>query len=80
MRNLRISEANNGYVLSHDVEIEDNVWVEELEVVEEVDDENDLFRKLLTKVAEHFGINYDEFSHNNLNISFDRKGHKVGQT
>jgi len=77
MRELKIVEANNGYILSHDVEQDENVWIEEIDVVEETDDTNDLFRRLLEKVAEHFGMQYDKFSSENLNITFDKKGHKV---
>ena len=77
MRELKIVEANNGYVLSRDVEQDENVWIEEIDVVEETDDTNDLFRRLLEKVAEHFGMQYDKFSSENLNITFDKKGHKV---
>jgi len=77
MRELRISEANNGYVLSYDIEQDENVWTEEIEVVEEIDDENDLFRRLLEKVAEYFGMEYNKWGSENVNITFDRKGHKV---
>ena len=77
MRELRISEANNGYVLSHDVEMDENVWEEETTVIEERDDTNDLFKRLLEAVAEHFGMVYNKYGSNNLNITFDRKGHKI---
>ena len=77
MLELRISTANNGFILYSKVETEDNVWVEEMEVVEETNDEHDLFRRMLEKVAEYFGITYNKYGHDNINITFDKKGCKV---
>ena len=74
MRGLRIVEGNNGYALYYE---EENVWTEEFEVVEETDDINETFRVLLERVAERFGMSYDKFSSTNLNVTFDKKGHKV---
>lgn len=72
MQDLNIKSVNNGYQL---------VWRGdeiEIQVIENINDnDEETMTRMLTAVAEHFGYNYDKFSDKNLNISFDKKGHKV---
>lgn len=78
MRELKIIEANNGYILSSMILIDDDGELELFqEVIEERDDTNELFRRLLERVAAYFGMEYNKFGSDNLNITFDKKGHKV---
>ena len=77
MRELTIKEATDGFVLMYDVEVRDDVWETEYIPVEDTGDDNDLLRRMLEKVAEHFGMHYDKWGHGNINITFDKKGHKV---
>uniref|UniRef100_A0A6M3XWF0 Uncharacterized protein n=1 Tax=viral metagenome TaxID=1070528 RepID=A0A6M3XWF0_9ZZZZ len=67
-RKLIIIEAYNGYILQR------GGGVDEIVVVEERDDTNHLFRRLLEAVAESFGMEYNPFSDKNLNITFDKVG------
>lgn len=84
MTKIQIESIENGYILSWYEDEEDvngNVVKEEKkEVVEELDvleGENETMVRLLTRIAEHFGITYDKYKENNLNIAFDKKGHKL---
>ena len=79
MNNLTIKQADNGYILEYEIDSGTegrHDWVEK-HVVVEVGDEDDDFTKLLYAVAEHFGYTYNKFSPNNLEINFNKKGHKV---
>ena len=77
MRELKIVEAENGYILSFDVLMDEDGHVELCQsVIEENGDTNDLFRRLLETVAEHFGMEYNKWKSDNLNITFDKKGHE----
>lgn len=76
MWKLRIEKIENGYILSHDEEVEDNVFETMKEVIEEEDDEKVAMKRLLEKVAEFFGIQYDKYAEKNLNITWDKKGHR----
>ena len=77
MRELKIVEAENGYILSFDVLMDEDGRMELCQnVIEENGDTNDLFRRLLENVAEHFGMEYDKWKSDNLNITFDKKGHE----
>ena len=77
MRELKIVEAENGYILSFDVLMDEDGRMELCQnVIEENGDTNDLFRRLLENVAEHFGMEYNKWKSDNLNITFDKKGHE----
>jgi hypothetical protein len=39
--------------------------------------EKETLQLLLYRIAEEFGFGYDKFSKENINITFDKKGHKV---
>ena len=75
MRELKIIESMNGYVLIYDIKEDDFTETFYLPV-EDMGDEKDCLKRLLEAVADHFGFNYDRFRPNNLNITFDKEGHK----
>ena len=80
MIELKIVWAENGYILDYEEEIEEGVKVIRHAVIEDFDGfegQQDCMKRMLERVAEHFGYSYDKWSDKNLNISFDRKGHKV---
>jgi hypothetical protein len=65
---LSIMQVNNGFLL------EDSFGIT---VIEDDLNAEDTMCRLLTKVAECYGYSYDKFSSTNLNVSFDKPGHKV---
>lgn len=75
---LTIETCDNGYIL---------MWREEDEkgepcfckkVIEGAeDDEKETMKRVLYAIAEHLGVNYDKWSGENLNIAWNKKGHKV---
>lgn len=66
---ITIEQVENGYILFfHDEEQTKKVVC--------ADDEQADLKKLLYEVAECFGEPYDKYSETNVNITFDRKGHK----
>jgi len=78
MWELKIEKIENGYILSHDEEIEDGKFKTAKEVIEEKgDDEKEAMTQLLEKVSEYFGVQYDKFAADNLNVTWDKKGHKL---
>ena len=77
MRKIEVfGTHNDGYIIKYQ-EVVDEDETEDIYLAFNGDDEKESMIKLLTAIAEHFGFVYDKFSPNNLNITFDRKGHKV---
>jgi hypothetical protein len=74
---LKIEEVNNGYILSHEAEIEDGKFKVLKDVIEEERDEKETIKRLLEKIAEYFGVHYDKYAKDNLNILWNKKGHKL---
>lgn len=82
---IEIKKVGNGYVIKsffwHDTsERGDMIIREEVEVIEEEageEAENESLKRLLERIAELTGYQYDKFGKENLNITFDKKGHKV---
>lgn len=77
---ITIKQANNGFIIEHeeDWSTEDKKDIRiEKEVIEDNDDDNESMKNLLIKVAEHFGVSYDKWGEENINITFDRKGYKL---
>jgi hypothetical protein len=80
---IEIRKVDNGYILSETNLYEINekgvkVYNTNTEVIEEDDDgEKACLKKLLERIAETCGYDYDKFGLENLNITFDKKGHKV---
>ena len=42
-----------------------------------MDEDKIVFGKLVYILANKLGINYDKFGSENINITFDKKGHKI---
>lgn len=71
MYELHITKVDNGFVLEGD-ELD--------EVIEFGDGENgekEALTKLFHQIAEYFGVMYDGFSKENLNIKWDQKGDEI---
>ncbi|MBI4599780.1 hypothetical protein HY732_02565 [Candidatus Uhrbacteria bacterium] len=74
MIKLTIEEVENGYILSsRDSDGEE--WKKL--VLSDPSDDREGLKELLAEVANYFGERYDKFGSENLNITFDRKGHKA---
>ena len=80
---ITIKRVDNGFLLTAPANSEDETATENIveflnrEVSTEEEDEQNTVKRMLTKVAEYFGYNYDKWSKTNLKISWDDKGHKV---
>ena len=81
MRKLTIEKVENGYILSWCSEVEDGIFEESKKVIFATEytegEEREGIKKLLIEVAEFFGEQYDKWSSENLDITFNRKGHKA---
>jgi len=80
MHDVKITKADNGFVMVHSEEIEDGIERSITEVIACYGDERRTMTQLLLWMGQHFGsmdIVYDKFGKDNLRISWDRKGHKV---
>ena len=76
MRELKIIWCENGYMLSHEEEIDDGIMRTVNIVIEDNENDKECMKRMLMAVAEHFGEMYDKFAPDNLEISFTRAGHK----
>jgi len=81
---LKIEKTNNGFILIWEEEWEDGTPHVTKEVIEENDLENSFIdsekvtmSKLLERVSDFFGITYDKWSKENLNIKWNKRGHKT---
>lgn len=80
---MEIAQTDNGYILqeyfwedstkSGEKIIGSNTFVFE----EDYNDDKKSLIDLLFKVAETLGFSYDKYGKENLNITFDKKGHKL---
>lgn len=77
MWELKIEKINNGFILSYEAESDEDKIEIVREVIEECDDENETMTRLLERVGEYFGSHYDKYAENNLNITWNKKGHKL---
>jgi hypothetical protein len=93
MQTTTIKKLDNGYLINSEWEINDDngkrIRENEFFVVEEVYDkeleeeyktldiEKIAFCKMVEKIAGTFGFSYDKFGAENLNISFNKPGHKL---
>ena len=77
MWKIEIEKSDKGYILSRKEEIEDGTFRTEKEVIEENDTEKKTMSRLLYRIAEFFGDNYDKYGKENLKISWNKKGSKV---
>jgi len=76
---INIKRVNNGFLV-HVPSIGDEI-LDDNYVIEQEDDTAESERKalkgLLENIANNIGFPYDKFSSNNLEITFDKKGHKI---
>jgi len=77
MRELKIIESGGGYVLVFDYWETDDRMETDYIPIEDFAGEEDCLKRMLLAVADHFGFHYDRYGRENINITFDRKGHKV---
>jgi hypothetical protein len=83
---MNIKKIKNGFIVEMHSDEESLPVIEVIEEIETASD-GELFRtndeekmalgKLLIRVAEYFGMQYDKFSNNNLSITFNKKGGKL---
>ena len=77
---IKIKHIENGFIVVYD---DFNINDEKIEVetvFEDIDIDDDkkvCMTRLLYFIAEHYGHQYDKWAKNNLNITWDKKGHKV---
>jgi hypothetical protein len=77
MNELNIVKAYNGYILSW-LEEDESKKIKQIQQVIEEDMDNEAgMINLLTTIAEHFGYCYNKYGQNNLDINFNKKGHKL---
>lgn len=79
MMNIEITHAENGYMVEYESSIRsDNGQIEKtFFVFEYADDAKLALTRLFEWMAERDGYGYDKFGTENLNITWDKKGHKV---
>ena len=73
-----IKKVDNGYILETptDTDERDGQYTS-YEVVECNGDEKETMTRLLEAVADYFGEGYNKFAKDNLNLTWDKPGHKV---
>ena len=79
MRELKIIESSDGegYVLVSEYwETEDRKETD-YKPIQDTNGELDCLKRMLEAVADHFGFKYDKWCRENINITIDKKGHKV---
>lgn len=83
MTKFTIEKVNNGFIIRDYIYVDDNEdgspkFEENVEVIEteSLDDKEEL-EKMLSIIAEKLGYQYDKWSEENLNIQFNKKGHKL---
>ena len=80
---IQVKKADNGYVVCEKrLETEEDGrehWEEEVFVFDDKkeDGEHEAMKDMLLKVAELCGEFYEKYGSENLNINWDKKGHKL---
>jgi len=74
-----IEKTDNGYVVSYKVDMDGEYYKTEKQVFEEESEgfEKTAMTKLLFWIADYFGFHYNKFEAENLDIKWDKKGHKI---
>jgi len=76
----RIKKVNNGFIVSYPEEQEEGMPEIKEEVFEDKDssqwDEREVLADVFVWMADHFGFQYNKWKDNNLNIQWNKKGHK----
>ena len=84
-RLIEIGKVLNGFIVKHYIYEDDDekgnkLYTECEEVIEEEEKDNSdklALKELLFKVAHLCGYQYDKYGEENLEINFDKKGHKL---
>jgi len=78
---LLITDVQNGYRLNWEEDWSDDdikdIRKEEMVLEDYENDENGCMKRMLIAVADRFGYNYNKFGRENLEINFNKKGHKL---
>ncbi len=75
---ITIESVLNGYIISwEELDSEGKPEICKVLFAEATEGADMNLTKLLYSVAEHAGYTYDKFKEDNLNITFDKKGHKL---
>lgn len=86
MQTITIKQIDNGFIIESkyqemDTKIyavtENDITTEEDDMYKTRDEAKVCTGKLLYKLSELLGFDYDKFSEENLNITWNKKGHKV---
>lgn len=83
MTKFTIEKVENGFIIRDYIYMDDNEdgskkFEENVEVIETSDlSENEELKKILYIVAEKLCYQYDKYGKENLNIQFNKKGHKL---
>ena len=82
---LEIIKADNGFIVienfckevidGHEIYDKNITLISESEFEDDCDRE--VIRHTMLKAAEWMGVNYDKYGKDNIDIRFDKKGHKV---
>ena len=74
---ITIEQIDSSYVVVHtgSYEHEEGTFTDKSLVIE--DDERKCMESLLYKIAEELGVQYNKWNKDNLNITWDKKGHKL---
>lgn len=75
---INIKRVNNGFIITSKDLSEMNAEIE-IETVFESgeEDEKKCLADVLYFIAQEFGYSYDKWKEDNLNITWDKKGHKI---
>jgi hypothetical protein len=86
MQTIIIKQIDNGFVIESkypemDTQVyavtENDITTEENDLYKTTDEEKVCIAKLLKKINELIGIDYDKWDKENLNITWDKPGHKI---
>ena len=80
MQEIKIKSISNGYVLSWKEANflgNKNTTLDIQEVIENNNNKKEGLKKLLENIADYFGFCHNEYSNDNLKITFDKKGHEI---
>ena len=76
--NTTIKKVDNGYILETPTDTDEgDGQYTSYEVVECNGDEKETMKRLLEAITDYFGEGYNKFAKDNLNITWDKFGHKV---
>lgn len=78
---IEIQPVDDGFIVKHifwrdDASVGKKIYDEEISLIKE-DDIKKAIEELLYFIAGKYGFRYDKFSKENINIRFDKKGHKA---